>query len=133
MKTEHCRLLVIGAGPGGYTCGIRAGQLGVDTIVVKAAQPGGTCLNVGCIPSKALIHAADEFARARAFTADHPLGSAVSDVSIDLGRTAVAKDAIVGRLTGVAHMTMAISRSGGRCRTCHCRTGKSRAVMAGSL
>lgn len=103
MKTEHCRLLVIGAGPGGYACGIRAGQLGVDTIVVEAAQPGGTCLNVGCIPSKALIHAADEFARAKAFTVDHPLGIAVDNVTIDLGRLVAAKDAIVGRLTsGVA-------------------------------
>ena len=65
MKEISCRLLVIGAGPGGYVCAIRAGQLGVDTVIVEMAKPGGTCLNVGCIPSKALIHAADEFALAR--------------------------------------------------------------------
>ena len=63
MKEVACRLLVIGAGPGGYVCAIRAGQLGIDTVIVETARPGGTCLNVGCIPSKALIHAADEYAR----------------------------------------------------------------------
>ena len=62
MKEISCKLLVIGAGPGGYTCAIRAGQLGIDTVIVEARKAGGTCLNVGCIPSKALIHAADEFA-----------------------------------------------------------------------
>ena len=61
MKEISCKLLVIGAGPGGYVCAIRAGQLGIDTVVVEANKPGGTCLTVGCIPSKALIHAADEF------------------------------------------------------------------------
>ena len=61
MKEISCKLLVIGAGPGGYTCAIRAGQLGIDTVIVEAKKAGGTCLNVGCIPSKALIHAADEF------------------------------------------------------------------------
>ena len=61
MKDISCKLLVIGAGPGGYVCAIRAGQLGVDTVIVEAKKPGGTCLNVGCIPSKALIHAAEEF------------------------------------------------------------------------
>ena len=60
MKDISCKLLVIGAGPGGYVCAIRAGQLGVDTVLVEGKKPGGTCLNVGCIPSKALIHAADE-------------------------------------------------------------------------
>jgi dihydrolipoamide dehydrogenase len=61
MKEISCKLLVIGAGPGGYVCAIRAGQLNLDTVIVEAKKPGGTCLNVGCIPSKALIHAADEF------------------------------------------------------------------------
>ncbi len=61
MKDISCKLLVIGAGPGGYVCAIRAGQLGIDTVVVEAKKLGGTCLNVGCIPSKALIHAADAF------------------------------------------------------------------------
>ncbi|HEY0958756.1 MAG TPA: dihydrolipoyl dehydrogenase [Novosphingobium sp.] len=100
MKTETCKLLVLGAGPGGYVCGIRAGQLGVDTIVVEAAKPGGTCLNVGCIPSKALIHAADEFARARVFADENELGIRGTAPTIDLERTIAWKDAIVQRLTG---------------------------------
>ncbi len=61
MSEISCKLLIIGGGPGGYVCGIRAGQLGIDTVLVEKTRLGGTCLNVGCIPSKALIHAADEF------------------------------------------------------------------------
>jgi len=61
MKRESCKILIIGAGPGGYDCAIRAGQLGLDTIVVEEARAAGTCLNIGCVPSKALIHAAEEF------------------------------------------------------------------------
>ena len=53
MADMKCKLLVIGAGPGGYVAAIRAGQLGLDTIIVDADALGGTCLNVGCIPSKA--------------------------------------------------------------------------------
>ncbi|MGH1466916.1 MAG: dihydrolipoyl dehydrogenase [Cognatishimia sp.] len=100
MQQETCKLLVIGAGPGGYVCGIRAGQLGLDTIVVEGRKPGGTCLNVGCIPSKALIHAADEFAKARAFSGDNELGISASAPSIDLRKTIAWKDGIVKRLTG---------------------------------
>ena len=61
MTDISCQLLVIGAGPGGYVAAIRAGQLGLDTVIVDDRKPGGTCLNIGCIPSKALIHAADEY------------------------------------------------------------------------
>ena len=57
-------LLVLGGGPGGYVAAIRAGQLGLDTVLVEQGGLGGTCLNVGCIPSKALIHVADGFGRA---------------------------------------------------------------------
>lgn len=99
MKTETCKLLILGAGPGGYVCGIRAGQLGVDTIVVEAAKPGGTCLNVGCIPSKALIHAADEFAKARTFSEENELGIRGSVPTIDLQRTVAWKNSVVERLT----------------------------------
>ena len=59
MNELRCKVLIIGGGPGGYVAAIRAGQLGQDTILVEADRVGGTCLNVGCIPSKALIHAAD--------------------------------------------------------------------------
>lgn len=99
MKTETCKLLIIGAGPGGYVCGIRAGQLGIDTIVVEGNKPGGTCLNVGCIPSKALIHAADEFAKVAHFTGDNDLGIATATPTIDMAKTVAWKDGIVKRLT----------------------------------
>ncbi|HEU0222690.1 MAG TPA: dihydrolipoyl dehydrogenase [Paracoccaceae bacterium] len=104
MKEITCRLLVIGAGPGGYVCAIRAGQLGIDTVIVEAAKPGGTCLNVGCIPSKALIHAAEEYAKlAGAASGRNPFGLSADKPVIDLGRTVAWKDRIVGRLTsGVA-------------------------------
>ncbi len=61
MNELSCKVLIIGGGPGGYVCAIKAGQLGLDTILVEAERIGGTCLNVGCIPSKALIHAAETF------------------------------------------------------------------------
>ncbi|RST87137.1 dihydrolipoyl dehydrogenase [Aquibium carbonis] len=96
-----CQLLVIGAGPGGYVCAIRAGQLGLDTVIVEAGKPGGTCLNVGCIPSKAMIHAADEFARLGAFAGGiSPLGITAASPAIDLAKTIEWKDGIVRRLTG---------------------------------
>ena len=59
MTELRCKVLIVGGGPGGYVAAIRAGELGLDTILVEADRLGGTCLNVGCIPSKALIHAAD--------------------------------------------------------------------------
>ena len=90
---------MIGAGPGGYVCAIRAGQLGVDTVIVEAAKPGGTCLNIGCIPSKALIHAAQEFEAVTHFAAGKSaLGIGTSAPTLDLGRTMAWKDGIVGRL-----------------------------------
>ena len=99
MKDIACKLLVIGAGPGGYVCAIRAGQLAVDTVIVEKSRPGGTCLNVGCIPSKALIHAADEFHKVVAMAAGNDaLGISLASPAIDLARTMAWKDRIVGRL-----------------------------------
>lgn len=104
MNEISCQFLVIGAGPGGYTCAIRAGQLGIDTIVVEAQKPGGTCLNTGCIPSKALIHAADEFEMVtRAAAGDNPLGISATSPALDFSKTIAWKDNIVRRLNvGVA-------------------------------
>ncbi|WP_210483755.1 dihydrolipoyl dehydrogenase [Microvirga antarctica] len=104
MKDISCKLLVIGAGPGGYTCAIRAGQLGIDTVIVEAKKAGGTCLNVGCIPSKALIHAADEYESVNAMArGGHPLGISAQGPAIDFAKTIAWKDGIVGRLNnGVA-------------------------------
>ena len=94
----ECRLVVLGAGPGGYTAAFRAADLGLDTVLVERyAALGGVCLNVGCIPSKALLHAAaviDEAAHAK-------------DYGIDFGKPTIALDAlrdyknkVVGKLTG---------------------------------
>lgn len=104
MDDLSCKLLVIGAGPGGYTCAIRAGQLGVDTIVIEAQRPGGTCLNVGCIPSKALIHAAEQFETILlAASAKSQFGIKTSPPELDFSQTVAWKDNIVRRLNdGVA-------------------------------
>jgi dihydrolipoamide dehydrogenase len=100
MKDIFCKLLVIGAGPGGYVCAIRAGQLGVDTVLVEAKKLGGTCLNIGCIPSKALIHAAEQFEKiTRIGSGASPLGISVGRPELDLAKTMLWKDGIVGRLT----------------------------------
>lgn len=101
MDEISCNLLIIGAGPGGYTCGIRAGQLGIDTIVIEAEKPGGTCLNVGCIPSKALIHAAGEYETVvRAAEGKSALGILAEKPRLDFARTTAWKDNIVRRLNG---------------------------------
>jgi dihydrolipoamide dehydrogenase len=100
MKTMNTTLLVIGGGPGGYVAAIRAGQLGIATVLIEADKLGGTCLNIGCIPSKALIHAADEFQRTCVFTGDSPLGIRTNSPNIDLAQTQRWKDGIVGKLTG---------------------------------
>lgn len=100
MNTKKTTLLIIGGGPGGYIAAIRAAQLGIETTVVEASDLGGTCLNVGCIPSKAVIHAADEFAKACAYSGESALGIQVQKPRIDIGQTVRWKDNIVGKLTG---------------------------------
>jgi len=103
MSEISCKLLIIGGGPGGYVCGIRAGQLGIDTVLVEKTRLGGTCLNVGCIPSKALIHATDEFHRLSVFASKGALGISAENPAIDFARTLEWKDSIVNRLnSGVA-------------------------------
>ena len=103
MRTEATTLLVIGGGPGGYVAAIRAGQLGIPTVLVEGDRLGGTCLNVGCIPSKALIHAADEFERARRHAGTSPLGIRAAAPELDLPTLLDWKDGIVARLAnGVA-------------------------------
>ena len=97
-------LVVIGAGPGGYVAAIRAAQLGLMVAVVdKRGRAGGTCLNVGCIPSKALLDSSEHFAFARHSLARH--GVRVGDVALDLPAMMARKDKVVGGLTdGVAHL-----------------------------
>ncbi|CAM5773027.1 dihydrolipoyl dehydrogenase [Bosea minatitlanensis] len=104
MTDITCKLLVIGAGPGGYVCAIRAGQLGLDTVIVESTKLGGSCLNVGCIPSKAMIHVAEEFEKAaEAAAGKTPFGLTVSQPALDLKQAVAWKDGIVQRLNnGVA-------------------------------
>jgi len=94
----NCQLLVLGAGPGGYTAAFRGADLGLDVILVERYPTlGGVCLNVGCIPSKALLHAArviDEAAHA----AD--IGISFGDPQIDLSKLRGFKEKVVGKLTG---------------------------------
>jgi len=106
METIRTQLLVIGSGPGGYVCAIRAAQLGIKTHIVEANKVGGTCLNVGCIPSKAIIHAAEEFHKLVSLCKpDHAasvLGISAASASLDLQKTMRWKDGIVSKLnTGV--------------------------------
>ncbi len=96
---ERFDLVVIGSGPGGYVCAIRAAQLGLRTALVEKEQTlGGTCLNVGCIPSKALLESSERFAGARDHAAEH--GVVVKGLELDLAAMQARKRGIVGELTG---------------------------------
>jgi dihydrolipoamide dehydrogenase len=99
MNELRCKVLVIGGGPGGYVAAIRAGQLGLDTILVEADRLGGTCLNVGCIPSKALIHAAGAAHGLREPRGLNAIGLSIGAPKLDFARTIAWKDSIVTRLT----------------------------------
>jgi len=101
LKTK---VLVIGAGTGGYVAAIRCGQLGLETVIVDASDGlGGTCLNVGCIPSKAIIHAANKFETVAKAAGGGTLGITASAPAIDFAQTVAWKDGVVGKLNqGVA-------------------------------
>jgi dihydrolipoamide dehydrogenase len=100
MATTAFDLVVIGAGPGGYTAAIRAAQLGFSVACVDewkngkgGPAPGGTCTNVGCIPSKALLQSSENFEHAGHHFADHGIG--LTDLSIDVGKMLARKDGVV--------------------------------------
>jgi dihydrolipoamide dehydrogenase len=98
MAQTRVDAVVIGSGPGGYVCGIRLGQLGVKSIVVEKESPGGVCLNVGCIPSKALIHAAKTFEK---MGKAGELGIRLSaKPTVDMAGMQEWKGGIVKKLTG---------------------------------
>ena len=96
MADKTYEAIVIGAGPGGYPAGIRLGQLGVKTLVVEKEYYGGVCLNWGCIPSKALIAAANTFTGLGSVST---MGIEVGEVSIDVGKLQDWKDSIIKKLT----------------------------------
>ena len=100
VDTKKCQVLVVGAGPGGYVAAIRAAQLGLSTIIVEGDKAGGTCLIRGCIPSKAIIHAADRFESMRQHSSEggHMGISVASEPELDMGELVSWKDDIVTRL-----------------------------------
>jgi dihydrolipoamide dehydrogenase len=92
-------VVIIGSGPGGYVAAIRAAQLGLKTAIIeKDPELGGTCLNVGCIPSKALLASSDHFVFAKKEAAKH--GIVLDKVSLDLATMLARKDKVVKTLTG---------------------------------
>jgi dihydrolipoamide dehydrogenase len=98
MPSSTSDLLVLGAGPGGYVAAIRAAQLGLNTVCVeKDATLGGTCVNVGCIPSKAMLQSSEHYEFARTHAAEH--GLVLGDVGLDLARMLKRKDDVVGQNT----------------------------------
>jgi len=100
MSETHFDLIVIGAGPGGYVAAIRAAQLGMNVACVEKRETlGGTCLNVGCIPSKALLNASEHYAAAAGGELAG-LGITLGSVKLDLAKMMQGKDEIVGSLTG---------------------------------
>ena len=98
-------VIIIGSGPAGYVCAIKCAQLGLNTAVVEVSSDakgapvfGGTCLNVGCIPSKALLDSSHKFTEARDHFSVHGIG--VGSPSIDIAAMMKRKDKIVSQLTG---------------------------------
>ncbi|MEO1038873.1 MAG: dihydrolipoyl dehydrogenase [Pseudomonadota bacterium] len=108
-QTRTCQVLVVGGGPGGYPAAIRAGQLGLGTIIVDKDGLGGTCLNRGCIPSKAFIHAAAKFEEMRHAAETSEMGISLSaPPQLDMAGLTAWKDSIVGKLTkGVGQLLKA--------------------------
>src|SRR5437763_16844753 len=95
---ERYDVVVIGAGPGGYVAAIRAAQLGMRAACVDSrAAAGGTCLNIGCIPSKALLQSSEKYAEARNGLAEH--GIKIDGASIDLPALMTRKEKVVTNLT----------------------------------
>jgi dihydrolipoamide dehydrogenase len=98
MAEERYDVIVIGGGPGGYVAAIRAAQLGLKTACIeKRGSLGGTCLNIGCIPSKALLQSSEKFAEAQHALAQH--GIKLAGVELDLPTLMARKDKVVGENT----------------------------------
>jgi len=100
-EIRKCQVLIIGAGTGGYVAAIRSAQLGLETIVVEGDKPGGVCLNIGCIPSKAIIHAAERYESLTKHSSENGhMGISINEnPEIDMKGVVEWKDGIVGRLT----------------------------------
>src|SRR5882724_2357422 len=99
MSDNTFDLIVIGAGPGGYVAAIRAAQLGMKVACVEREFLGGTCLNIGCIPSKALLDSSERFYAAKHGFARHGINIA-GEISVDLDKMMARKAEVVKALTG---------------------------------
>src|SRR3954469_15884353 len=102
---EKFDLVIIGSGPGGYVAAIRAAQLGLKTAIIeKDKDLGGTCLNVGCIPSKALLTSSDHYVFAKKEAAKH--GIIMDNIGLDLATMLARKDKVVRTMNSGVKMLM---------------------------
>jgi len=102
---EKFDVVIIGSGPGGYVAAIRAAQLGLKTeIVEKDKELGGTCLNIGCIPSKALLSSSDHYVFAKKEASKH--GIVLENVGLDLAKMLARKDKVVKTMNSGVKMLM---------------------------
>ena len=122
-ETIRVEALVIGAGPGGYVAGIRLGQLKKKALVVEKDKPGGICLNVGCIPSKALINASKIYDKIR-HGAD--IGILADNVRVDMAKMQTWKGEVVSKLTGGVRTLL-------KANGCDYRTGTARFVSRNTV
>src|SRR5690606_42069197 len=102
MSMQSTNVLILGGGPAGYVAALRTAQAGLASVLVESDHPGGTCLNIGCIPSKALIPAGGAFHKLSAGGQAADLGIEVGPASIGLARVKGWQAGIIGRFTGVA-------------------------------
>src|SRR5450432_1110309 len=118
MADERIRVdaLVIGAGPGGYVAGIRLGQLKKKAMVVERDKPGGICLNVGCIPSKALINASKYYDK---FRHGADIGILADNIRLDMAKLQSWKGEVVNNLTSGVRTLL-------KANGCDYRTGTAR-------
>src|SRR3954447_14549380 len=125
MAPETIRVdaLVIGAGPGGYVAGIRLGQLKKKAMVVEKDKPGGICLNVGCIPSKALINASKYYDKLK-HGAD--FGILADNIRLDMPKMQTWKEEVVGKLTGGVKTLL-------KANGCEYRTGSAKLISRNTV
>ena len=123
QEAIHVEALVIGAGPGGYVAGIRLGQLKKKALVVERDKPGGICLNVGCIPSKALINAAKYYDK---FRHGAEIGILADNIRLDMAKLQSWKGEVVGKLTGGVRQLL-------KANGCDYRTGVARLISRNTV
>src|SRR6056297_2938274 len=102
MQKKKYKIAIIGSGPGGYVAALRAGQLGAETVLIEKEALGGTCLNWGCIPTKAFVRSAEVFAEIQNAK---DFGIKAEKAEVDFPAVVKRKDKIVSRLVrGIDHL-----------------------------